>query len=376
MNYLTRRILIYRLGSLGDTLVALPALRLVARAFPDVERWMLTNFSASVKAAPMAAVLEGTGLVHGYIEYPLGLRNPRALLALRRRLRAMNADTLVYLAEPRGRLRAWRDAIFFRACGFRHLIGVPYRADKQRLRQVSHGLYESEGARLARCIAALGDARVDTIDSYLLVLTPLEVEQADAALAALCGRGLINVSIGTKADVRDWEDERWLPLLERLAARYPRYGLVLDGAPSERARCERLAVSWAGRYVNLCGELSLRASAAVLARCRVFIGHNSGPMHLAAAVGTPCVAIFSANYLPGEWFPQGATHHVLYRRMACEGCRMNVCIEKQKACIRLITVSEVEQAIIVVIDAAERACIPQESNEQFGVETNDIFKKL
>ncbi|MHB1873204.1 MAG: glycosyltransferase family 9 protein, partial [Steroidobacteraceae bacterium] len=200
-----------------------------------------------------------------------------------------------------------------------------------------------------------GDARVDEAASYDIVLSALEVDQADAALAPLRGRGLINVSIGTKADVRDWEDERWLPLLARLAARYPGYGLVLDGAPNERARCERLAASWAGRYVNLCGELRLRASAAVLTRCMVFIGHNSGPMHLAAAVGTPCVAIFSANYLPGEWFPQGAKHHVLYRRMACEGCRLDVCIEKQKACIRSITVDDVEQAVVDVIEAARYA---------------------
>ncbi len=76
---MNKPILIYRLGSLGDTVVALPALKLVARAFPDAERWMLTNFSTSAKAAPMAAVLAGMGLVHGYIEYPIGMRSPRAL---------------------------------------------------------------------------------------------------------------------------------------------------------------------------------------------------------------------------------------------------------------------------------------------------------
>lgn len=355
MNNPTRRVLIYRLGSLGDTIVALPALKLVARAFPEAERWVLTNFSASAKAAPMAAVLEGTGLVHGYIEYPSGLRSPRALLALRKRLRALDADTLVYLAEPRGRVRAWRDALFFRACGIRRLIGVPYSAEQQRSRLLGQGLYESEGARLARCITALGDARVDAPASHELTLTEHELEQADTVLAPLRGRRLINVSIGTKADARDWEDERWRPLLARLSTRYPDCGLVLDGAASERERCELLAYEWDRRYINLCGELSVRASAAVLARCAVFIGHNSGPMHLAAAVGTPCVAIFAANYRPGEWFPLGQGHRVLYRRMECEGCRLDVCVEKQKACIRSITVDEVEQAVVDLIEAARCA---------------------
>src|SRR2546422_11247102 len=82
-----RRILIYRLGSLGDTVVALPALRLVARAFEDAERWVLTNFNVSHKAAPMASVLEGTGLVHGYLEYPPGLRRLSGVVQLRADIR-------------------------------------------------------------------------------------------------------------------------------------------------------------------------------------------------------------------------------------------------------------------------------------------------
>jgi len=357
---MNKPVLIYRLGSLGDTIVALPALKLVARAFPDAERWMLTNFSVSAKAAPMAAVLAGMGLVHGYIEYPVGVRSPRALWALRRRLRASGADTLVYLAAPRGRLRAWRDALFFRACGFRRLIGVPFRGEQQNSRLLSHGLRESEGARLARCLATLGDARIDEPASYDLALTTDEIEQADRALSALHGRRLLNVSIGTKADVKDWEDARWRPLLERLAKRYPDAGLVLVGAKNEYERCERLAASWAGRYVNLCGTLSVRASAVVLMRCDVFIGHDSGPMHLAASVRTPCVAIFSSRNLPGVWFPHGHGHRVLYQRIECEGCGLDVCIEKSKACIRSISIEAVEQAVADVLDVVQASVDAQQ----------------
>ena len=54
----TKRVLIYRLGSLGDTLIALPAFHLIARAFPGAERRLLTNFPVNVKAPPAAAILE------------------------------------------------------------------------------------------------------------------------------------------------------------------------------------------------------------------------------------------------------------------------------------------------------------------------------
>jgi ADP-heptose:LPS heptosyltransferase len=71
-------------------------------------------------------------------------------------------------------------------------------------------------------------------------------------------------------------------------------------------------------------------------------------MHLAAAVGTRCVAIFSSQNLPGEWFPYGTGHKVIYRDIECKGCRLVVCEARQKACIRSITVDEVLQAVLEV----------------------------
>jgi hypothetical protein len=77
-----RRVLIYRLGSLGDTLVALPALHLVARKFPKAERRMLTNLPVNAKATPVTAVLEHTGLVDGYFSYGVGTRSLGSLVRL------------------------------------------------------------------------------------------------------------------------------------------------------------------------------------------------------------------------------------------------------------------------------------------------------
>jgi len=87
----------------------------------------------------------------------------------------------------------------------------------------------------------------------------------------------------------------------------------------------------------------------VLTHARMYLGHDSGPMHLAAAVGTPCVAVFSSRSLPGEWFPYGDQHRVLYRSISCQGCRLEVCIERQKACIRSITVDEVECSVLELV---------------------------
>jgi glycosyltransferase involved in cell wall biosynthesis len=69
--------------------------------------------------------------------------------------------------------------------------------------------------------------------------------------------------------------------------------------------------------------------------------HDSGPMHLAATMGVPCVAIFSARAKPGEWFPRGDHHTVLYHKTPCWDCGLEECIEKEKLCILSITVDEV-----------------------------------
>jgi lipopolysaccharide heptosyltransferase III len=93
--------------------------------------------------------------------------------------------------------------------------------------------------------------------------------------------------------------------------------------------------------VNLCGKLSPRESAAVLARAKLFLGHDSGPMHLAAAVGIPCVAVFSARNRPRMWFPWGSQHEVIYHRTDCWGCDLDTCIEQKKKCLTSILPAEV-----------------------------------
>src|SRR6266550_190397 len=251
-----RRILIYRLGSLGDTVVALPALRLIARAFPDAQRWVLTNFSVNSKAAPLATVLEGTGLVNGYIEYPIGLRDPGGLLRLRRRIRSFRPDVLVYLAAPLGRLRAWRDALFFHLCGIRHLIGIPYDRDQQRPFQMNDGRYEYEGARLVRCLEPLGDARLDAPDAFDLGLSDKEHQTAVEVLGTLAdGRPLLVASIGAKVDVKDWGDVSWGALLTRLGKQLPGWGIAMLGAGEEWKRSEALLANWPGARLNLCGQV-------------------------------------------------------------------------------------------------------------------------
>ncbi|MBS1798903.1 MAG: glycosyltransferase family 9 protein [Acidobacteria bacterium] len=349
-----KRVLIYRLGSLGDTLIALPALHLVARAFPNAERRMLTNVPVSVKAPPAAAILDHTGLVHGFIRYAVGTRSVLELAKLWWTIRRWRPDVLVYLGSSRGVESAQRDARFFRLCGIRQLIGVPVTEDMQQNRwQQEAQALEPEAERLARNIALLGDARLNDPASWDLHLTEEEKARADAALGPLREMPLIAVSVGTKVQSKDWGRDNWRALLAQLAVLHPGYGLALSGAPEESEASEFAGDGWrqsgGGPVVNLCGRLTPRESAAAFRRARIFIGHDSGPMHLAAAVQTPCVAIFAARNKPRVWFPYGNRHRVLYHKTECWGCGLETCIVERKRCLTSITVDEVVAEVRAIL---------------------------
>jgi len=307
---------------------------------------MLTNFPVNVKAPPAAAILEGTGLVQGYFRYAVGTRSLRELASVWWQLIRWRPQVLVYLGSGRGVESALRDRRFFRLCGIKRLVGVPVTEEMQQNRwDISEMALEPEGARLARNLAELGDAEMDDPASWDLHLSAAELERAREALVGAKGCPVIAVSVGTKVQSKDWGRENWRALLARLAELYPGHALALCGAPEESEASEFAAAGWravsAQPAINLCGVLTPRESAAVFAQAVVFVGHDSGPMHLAAAVQTPCVAIFAARNKPRVWFPYGRQHRVVYHRTECWGCGLETCVVERKRCLTSITVEEV-----------------------------------
>jgi len=340
---------------MGDSLAVLPAFHLVRRTFPDARITLLTNVPVNAKAAPMAEVL-GTGhFFDDTLAYPTSLRDVSRLLALSRTIRAGRYDCLVYLTEPKGGiLTSIRDWLFFRLCGIRRIVGVPF--SRRSLRPVpmpGSELFMSETARVLECVRGLGAVDVKDEHCWDLRLDPSEIAEGDALLRS---HGItapfLAASMGTKIQPNDWEEHNWNALAERLAAEYPHLPLVIFGTEDESARADRLLSVWRGPKANLCGATSPRVSAAILRGATVMICHDSGPMHLAATMGVPCVAIFSARNPPGVWFPRGDGHSILYHRTECWGCKLTVCIEKKKACILSITVDEVLAAVRSHLDGA------------------------
>ena len=348
-----RRVLIHRLGSLGDTVVALPCFHLIARAFPNAERRLLTNFPVHAKAPASAAVLGDSGLVHGYLRYTVGTRNPVELLRLAGEIRRFRPEVLVYLMPLRPWKAVRRDLLFFRFAGVGRVAGNVGEKEMQSRFDASTGLFERESDRLARMVAGLGDAGTADAANWDFLLTDGERERALVALGALAGRPLVVCGPGTKRWVNDWGVEKWQSLLGRIGAKYPGHGLALVGAKEDFDGAKRVAMHWTGPSLNLCGRLAPRETAAAMEKARIFLGPDSGPMHLAAAVGVPCAIPFSARGLPGIWFPRGSRHQILYHRPGCFGCGLERCNVAGQPCLTSISVEEMEAAVDRVMEGKE-----------------------
>ena len=314
-----QRIVIYRLGSLGDTVVALPCFHKVAQVWPQAERIVLTNFPVSSKAAPLEAILRDGGLIHAAIVYPVGTRSLHRLWTLAKQLRRLRADVLVYLTPARGLPNAIRDYAFFKLCGFKRIVGVPLTEDLQTCRTLSPSLHgqpsmeERECERLARCLHELGPIDLDDPEMWDLRLTEDELRAGTAVLAPLSSSQYFAINMGGKAKEKDWGLPNWRGFLKVLSDRYPQAGLLIIGAAEDSERAQDLTESWKGPVVDACGRLNPRESAAAMRQAAAFIGHDSGPLHLAAATGVSCVGLFGDFNQPQRWHPRGRQHRIIHR---------------------------------------------------------------
>jgi ADP-heptose:LPS heptosyltransferase len=300
----TVKILIHRLGSLGDFVVALPSFHLIRRAFPDAKLVLMTNYPGSKKEIPAMDVLAGSGLCDDSFAYPIALRSPHELLALRRKIKPYSFDLAVQLNSNRGRLYGSLSHLFLRSCGVRKIVGNPRGVADMPYRRCRDSIVEQESSRLTRRLRSIGQIELSDRASWDLCLSLFEREAATSLLreqSMPCG--FIVASVGTKVLAKDWGAGNWEKLAATVSKRHSGLGLVLVGVAEEYARSEVVRMAWAGPSLNLCGKCSPRVSASVLEHAALFVGHDSGPMHLAAVVGAPVVAIFSWHNPPGQWFP-------------------------------------------------------------------------
>jgi ADP-heptose:LPS heptosyltransferase len=157
--------------------------------------------------------------------------------------------------------------------------------------------------------------------------------------------------LGTGAPLREWPLANWRDLAARLAGTGPT--LVFTGSTEpERRNCQRVLAGLPG-CLNLCGRLTWPEFVATVRRARVLVGVESVAGHVAAAVGTPCVVVYSGITNPAHWGPRGNVCTVLSHPVPCAPCyRSRGCVGME--CVRRVSVDEVHAAVRRLLDISRR----------------------
>ncbi len=261
-------------------------------------------------------------------------------------LRARRYDLLLHLTEqPRG---AW----LARSLGARHSVApaAPERGAFWK-RSFTHLYPLARNGRRHKVEANLDALRRIGLqpgmeERRLRFLPGAAVEASVAALLAaegLAERGFVHIHPASRWSFKCWPAERNAELIDRLSAAH-RVVITAAPAPEEMALIEKILSKTKSNPVNLAGKLTVKELGALTSRASLFVGVDSMPMHLAAAMGTPAVALFGPSG-EQEWRPWRVAHRVVTTNHPCRPCGNDGCGGgKISECLTTLGVDEVYAA--------------------------------
>jgi len=315
----TKRILIIKLISVGDVLFTTPAVRALRLGFPKAHlAYLVGSWSKGV--------IEDNPNLNEIIVYDAPRHSPD-------RWRAW-LDSLSCLRELRR--KRFDLAVIFHRTSFAGLLallaGIPNRIGFD---------YHGQGRFLTRKVAY--ESGKHEVDRYLDVIRSLRLSPAGLwtemqvgrkeqnyafELLRACGlkpgEKLVTILLGggknpgTFMPTKRWPADRFARLIDEMVRRFQVKVLLVGGSGDEEV-VKNVVSQMKSQAVNLVGKTTFKQLAAVLQRCQLFIGGDSGPLHIAAAVGTPTLGIFGPSD-PRLVAPRGEKHLAVWKRVSCSPC--------------------------------------------------------
>ncbi len=319
------KICLLQTAFLGDCVLTLPLLKKLHEIFPEASVTVVTR-------PETAGLFAASGLAAGIIED--GKKTAPSRIAefsrLAAELKAVNFDAAIIPHRSlRSALLAWR-------------AGIPVRV----------GFSTSAGKFLLTHKVPFSWLLHD-VERNLSLLSPLAEDltaafpglRRDAGAPYSPGDGVVaGINPGSAWPTKRWPAEKWARLVKKLAAAHGGRVLVAGG-PSEKDWNEAI-VRMAGpeNCLNLTGKTTMPELMEAIRPLKVFISNDSGPMHIAAALGVPAVGIFGPTTRELGFFPYGPGNRVVETPLACRPCALHgsrKCPRGHFLCMRLLTVEEV-----------------------------------
>lgn len=330
-----QRILIVRTDRIGDVVLSTPAIRAVRDAYP--------NAYIAMAVAPYAKeIVEGNPFLDEVIVFDKGGREKglRGTLRFSSRLKEKKFDA-AFILHPTNRVHL-----------VTYLAGIPKRIGYDRklgfllTDRIEHRKQFGEKHELEYNLDLLEAMGIEATDKAPFIAIKPEAELwADELFkkeSILKSDKLLAIHPGASCPSKIWPRERFAEVADALALKYG-FKVLLIAGPRDSAVAQEVLAGLRCPVVNLAGKTSVAHLASVLKRCALFISNDSGPVHIASAVGVPVISIFGRSQKglgPLRWGPVGKDGYVLHKPMGCIECLAHNC-RKDFLCLKAITVSDV-----------------------------------
>jgi predicted lipopolysaccharide heptosyltransferase III len=329
-----RQILVIKLRYIGDVLLCTPAIESLKKSFPEASITVMVN-------AGTEEILRRNPYLDHVVALPQN-KEWRSQMDLIRGLRSKRFDLALDLTDgDRSAILGFLSGASYRV-GFNsehRWRGILYHQVIEADRQGMHAVdYHLEMVQAMGCKVDHQGPRLYPSDQDRLV-----VERALFEKGLPVNGPFIVMHPGSRWWFKSWPSERFINLAEQLHETLG-YSVVMVGGSKDMRAAEEI-VSACGSWVKtLAGQISVLQLAALVQRAALFVGNDAGPMHIAAAMGTPVVALFGPTD-PRVWGPWGIGHEVIWKQMDCNPCWQSDCQRGELNCMRQITVDEVRHAV-------------------------------
>jgi lipopolysaccharide heptosyltransferase II len=338
------KILILKPSSLGDVIQALPVLRLLKRHHRDAEIFWWID-------AALAPLIEGDPDLAGIVRFERKRwGKPQHWPEMLRSIRWLRAQKFDLVIDLQCLLRS--GAFGWLARG-KFLVGL------DEVREGARGFYDLAVPRQS--------FHTHAADWYLSVLPPLGVPvhknfqwlperpeiaaevdrkwpEANSKLKAQNSK-LILLQPGARWKNKRWPANHFAELLRLLAGKLPGARFAILGDRGDQPLGEMISRAAPERCLNLCGATSLPEMIEWLRRCDLLVTNDTGPMHVAAALGKPLVALFGPTE-PRRTGPYGQLENVLRLALPCSPCLSSRChFEKPEECLRALPPAQVFERV-------------------------------
>lgn len=352
-----RSVLCVRLDSLGDVLMCTPAIRAIKQSRPGRCVTLLTS-PIGAAAAPFIPEIDAV------LAYPApwmkssAAHLPAVDMAFIDTLASRRFDAVaIFTSYSQSALPA---ALM---C---YLAGIPLRLAHCRENPYQllsdwvpdpepDAMVKHEVRRQLDLVATVGYTAASAGLSFTVRETDLEsVAGKLAALGIIAGRQWILLHPGASAPSRRYPPEQWSAVIRDLAARTG-LPMVLSGAASEQPLIDTIIRESGGAALSLAGLLDLGELGAAIKMASLFICNNTGPAHLAAAVGTPLVDLYALTN--PQHTPWHVECHVLFHDVPCRFCQQSVCPQGHNDCLKGIAPGRVVDAACGLLARSARTAL-------------------